>query len=168
MEVTNKFEADKLSWQFFGRPLPMTHDEMKSAYRAACKRLHPDVAEVPMVYAEELFKQMNGFYQSIQNKPWAFSDAIAVAKTTTGELLTELGLGLGPLKNGRDCEGCQHKGYTEHIPEGWVRCTWCDYGWSYTHPCQVPRNGQWTEAEAARLSAMQGRRDFPLPLRGKM
>ncbi len=47
MEVTTKYEADKLSWQFFGRPLPMTHDEMKSAFRAACKRLHPDVAEVP-------------------------------------------------------------------------------------------------------------------------
>jgi len=48
--------------------------------------------------------------------------------TTDGTPLYELGLGLGPLKNGRDCERCQHKGFTEEKSLFGSRlCTNCDW-----------------------------------------
>lgn len=143
MNITTKFEADKLSWRFFGRALPMSHAEMKSAFRAAASKLKGAFGELAsdlsMVEAKDRFIELNQFYKSLQDKPWAFTDNAKGSEplvTVAGESLTELGLGLGPSKNGRDCGVCQHRGYNEERPEGWKRCIWCDCGWSYTQPCQ--------------------------------
>jgi len=131
MKFSLKETADAYAWRFFNRPLPMTHDELKSCFRAACKRLHTDTSGSN---TKEEFIQMKLFYEELQSKPWAFTDNSVPCQTTGGDFLSELGLGLG-MKNGRDCAACNHKGYTEEKLSGWQRCTWCDYGWSYSQPC---------------------------------
>jgi len=128
-------QSEKLAIRFFGRPLPTTHDELKSAYRAAVMRLRPDLANSKA--NDQEFDEMKKFHTALleQAPSWAFTDGKPKAQTTDGVSLEELGLGLGPRKNGRDCEECKHKGYIEHEVSGVRRCEWCSFGYAYSQPC---------------------------------
>jgi len=98
----------------FGLTAPITLDQLKSAYRVAARKLHPDLNPNDP-YAEEKFKKMDQVYQRLQKDSAIFTvdafKSIRLDKTVDGVPLVELGLGLGPLKNGKDCSVCQHRGY---------------------------------------------------------
>src|SRR5208337_3628731 len=87
---------------------------------------------------KDKFIAMKDFYDRLcdQNPSWAFSDGgVKELKTTDGRPLSELGLGLGPTQNGRDCDKCHHKGYVEEAIGGWQTCSWCLMGYAYSEPC---------------------------------
>jgi len=129
-------EGRKLSFQFFGVALPLTRDELKSQFRSACKRLHTDTSGSD---TKDKFIAMKAFYDQLcdQNPSWAFSDGgKKEILTTSGDRLSDLGLGMPPNKNGRDCTDCNHKGYQEREVGGVERCSWCMMGWAYSQPCR--------------------------------
>lgn len=129
-------EASVLANHFFQMQLPTTPDEFKHFFRKACKRLHTDVSGKD---THDDFIRMKSFYENLclQNPDWLFAGSrqSKTLKTNQGIPLSELGLGLEPNKNGRDCEGCNHKGYTEHQLSGWKSCPDCLMGYSYNQTC---------------------------------
>lgn len=135
-KILTKEDANGMAYQFFGRLLPMTRDELKSSFRQACKRLHTDLSGTDGT--RERFIQMKAFYdQLVELKvDWVFTDGAQVLRTRLGTPLSELGLGLGPSRNGRDCEFCNHKGYVEDKEDAYVKCTNCVSGWTHTNPCR--------------------------------
>lgn len=135
--MIDQTKANQLALKFFGKSLPMTPDELKSSFRAAAKRLHTDTSGQEAT--KEMFIQMNQFYQELQKVSWAITGGNQPKKTGSGDLLSELGLGLGPLKNGRDCVKCDHKGYTEEHSSGFVNCQDCFGGWTYSQKCNMCR-----------------------------
>jgi hypothetical protein len=61
-------------------------------------------------------------------------------RTRTGELITELGNGLGDLINGCTCERCNHKGYTvQKVPIYGKSSNVCDceFGFIMSAPCRA-------------------------------
>lgn len=130
-----QWRGEQLAIRFFDCPLPMTHDELKSAYRTAVKRLRPDLANSKANDNE--FDEMKKFHTALleQAPSWAFTDGKPKAQTVDGVSLEELGLGLGPNKNGRDCEDCKHKGYTEREVSRIKTCSWCTFGSARRQPC---------------------------------
>lgn len=135
----SKQDATDFALHYFGIAFPISREAFKSAFRSAAKRLHPDTTnEVSKASANDIFIRMKAFYDTLvsMNPSWAFVDGTEPLKTTNYRLLSELGLGLGPLVNGRECVQCQHKGYTEEKLNAWQTCTQCSsYGWTYTQPC---------------------------------
>jgi len=114
LAILSEDEARTLTLKFFGAvSFPFTRNEFKSHFRSACKRLHTDTSGGD---TKDKFIAMKDFYDRLcdQNPSWAFSDGgVKEPKTFDGDLLSELGLGLGPTKNGRDCDTCHHKGFVE-------------------------------------------------------
>ena len=123
-------KAAALARKHFGLVLPVEFIILKKAYRDTSRKLHPDVEGGN----EELFKEMYSAYEylaSLQRCPGVFTtdaDGESSAPTTTveGIPLSELGLGLGPTTNGRDCESCNHNGYTTGHGYHYVICQECD------------------------------------------
>lgn len=118
----------------FGLEAPFTVADLKKAYRRRSLEVHPDVAEDKAV-AEEAFKELVAAYEflsNLQGSPGLFCPEkdgpvnVSFAVTGDGTPLSELGLGLGPTTNGRDCEVCDHKGYTIHHGRHFVVCEACD------------------------------------------
>ena len=91
---------------FLTLALPCTENELKAAFRDAAKRLHPDVGGDP-----KLFVALTAEYQRLRADPHTFADAPRNLYTSDGFLLSGLGLGLGPLENGRPCAACKSQGY---------------------------------------------------------
>ena len=105
-----------LAQKFFCLEIPFTLTELKKAYRKASRELHPDMDGGD----EEDFKAMQSAYEFISKfgqMPEVFTqekdrDSDSRPLTTTdGTPLADLGLGLGPTTNGKDCESCGHTGY---------------------------------------------------------
>lgn len=92
---------------------------LKKLYRIKAKSAHPDHGGGigDFLQLQEAFKVL---------------DAIAVDKdvvltTVDGILLSDLGNGLGPMKNGKECSHCEGNGYTRvEIGEHWEPCRHCD------------------------------------------
>lgn len=118
--------------------LPTTPNALKTAYRRRSFEEHPDQSQHPQ--ANERFLAVAAAYNYLKDLPEAISQPEADDEPqvcTDGTPLNELGLGLGPLKNGRTCDLCDGRGYTSmHI--GSVPCAHCEYhvqdglqGWRY-------------------------------------
>lgn len=112
-----------LAWRFFGLVLPCTEDELKSAYRRAAKKLHTDVGG-----SKEAFIAMKDAYDALSKAPeiLMMCHEDKRDRTTRGDLLSSLGLGLGPTINGRDCPSCDRKGYRTTQEIGYTKCSKCD------------------------------------------
>ena len=91
---------------FFILALPCTEDELKAAFRAAAKRLHPDVGGDPARFVE-----LAAEYERLRKDPLTFTATARLLYTSDGYWLSDLGLGLGPLENGRPCTACKSQGY---------------------------------------------------------
>ncbi len=128
--------APVLASTYLGIQLPASMDALKKAFRSQSKKLHPDREGG----SKEKFQEMIEVYEfivTIAHLPGIIGGDqegngsgpnVSVNRFTTveGVSIFDLGLGLGPTKNGRDCLRCQHKGYTITPTFGYTTCTACD------------------------------------------
>jgi DnaJ-class molecular chaperone len=134
--ATSKFtvaQAPVLASTYLGVQLPASMEALKKAFRKKSLQFHPDREGG----CRDKFEQMIDAYQfivTIAHLPGIISDngqngngqRASCFTTTEGISIFDLGLGLGPTKNGRDCPRCQHKGYTTEFGFGFQLCTKCD------------------------------------------
>ena len=150
-------KADKLAREHFGLALPVQLVVLKRAYRDASRKLHPDMGG-----DEEAFKTMHSVYEFLANLQGytgiftrdADNEIVAPTTTVEGIPLSELGLGLGPTTNGRDCETCNHNGYTTHHGYHYVVCQECDEMGMMPRkfPCRACRgSGKFTQRRSERV-----------------
>ena len=85
-----------------------TLDELKAAYRAAVKKTHPDMGGT-----ESDFRAIQTEYERLLLLAQE-TGADGKDSTIDGTPLSELGMGLGPTKNGKECLDCNGKGYNEY------------------------------------------------------
>lgn len=130
--------------KYFHVELPVLSSVLKSAFRAAAKQLHTDTggdknAFISMKETYDKIQEMGLVVQTDADLPAA---SWKVLCTVGGTPLSDLGLGLGPTVNGRDCETCLGKGYTAFTQRQRVTCPRCfggGDGWG-SHPfCAVCR-----------------------------
>lgn len=115
--------------KYFNVELPVLSAVLKSAFRSASRRFHPDMGGT-----DEQFKEMKRVYDAIQDAGLLVQSSkdmnqagARLLRTVDGTLLSDLGLGLGPTTNGRDCDTCSGFGYrswTEPIRR-MVQCNRC-------------------------------------------
>lgn len=111
--------AERYAREHFGLSLPLTSEDLKSAFRRRAKELHTDTSGdertkfqfIAMKDAYDFLVKLDGM-EFVYGEKGSNSGNVSVA-TIDGTPLYELGLGLGPMRNGRDCERCNHRGYTE-------------------------------------------------------
>ncbi|OHB14360.1 MAG: hypothetical protein A2431_00725 [Candidatus Zambryskibacteria bacterium RIFOXYC1_FULL_39_10] len=153
-------QAPVLASAFLNITLPTSMDGLKKAFRKKSRQLHPDLGGDP-----EEFKQMVSVYEFIVNIAHlpGIIDENGTTQKTNGHFSTveglsifDLGLGLGPTKNGKDCPRCQHKGYT--VEFGFVRrsCPKCNRAGSVViktrRPCKYCRGtGKFRQARTGRV-----------------
>ncbi len=113
-----------LAFQVFSLQFPFSASDLKAAFRREAKRLHTDVSGDENT--KEAFIQMKNAYDILTDYTSENGGELKIRETTDGTSVSELGLGLGPLKNGRDCPRCDHKGYTERRGTRFSVCTACD------------------------------------------
>ena len=101
--------------------LPCTEDELKTAFREAARRMHPDMGGDPKHFIE-----MQKEYQTLLANPHTFTMPSAQTRTASGIPLSALGLGLGPLKNGKPCWKCKSKGYERTAQSRYDICPTCN------------------------------------------
>ncbi len=136
--------------QFFDLVPPFSLTQLKEAFRGAAKKLHPDLTKRDTGL---LFDEMRRCYDSLTDlaeiDPRMFSGegTAAALRTTDGTPLYELGLGLGPTRNGRDCKECEHRGYTEEFGIDWVSCETCFGSGEVPRimPCRYCENGKFKQ-----------------------
>lgn len=99
----------------FGVQLPVQRDVLKAVYRKAARRLHPDLSTLDKETAALRFRTMQEAYALLTapNAQGVFVDSPTTILTTDGTALDELGLGLGPAKNGKECIDCKGAGYSK-------------------------------------------------------
>lgn len=125
--------------------LPTTRNALKTAFRRMAKLEHPDQSKHPDANAR--VARVKEAYDWLTNQGEFVREDGAPdygggpPKTETGELLADLGKGLGPTTNGRPCSICRAKGYTS-IHLGSVKhCPNCVTG---TYPDMIFRSSVWT------------------------
>lgn len=108
--------AKTVAERFFDLKLPITSmDNLKRAYRVAVKKYHPDTKS-PQA-SEKSFREMKegyDFLMAAQDNPYFFLGGVSFRpefETSQGDLLSKLGLGLGPTTSGRECDHCNGKGH---------------------------------------------------------
>lgn len=119
-------QATLLVRTFFGVELPVSADELKTAFRTKSLELHPDKGG-----DAEKFIEMKDVYDFLVSLPDVFTrsdenPSVKCRCATDGTPLYELGLGLGPTKNGRDCPRCGRKGYTVRHGTSYTVCEECN------------------------------------------
>jgi DnaJ-class molecular chaperone len=130
--------------RYFNIQLPITESILKSAFRRASRELHPDTGG-----DHERFVEMKRTYDAILKANLVLADDGAtivdsILRTVDGTPLTDLGLGLGPNTNGRDCETCDHRGWHKHEERKSADCKVCD-GSGVTYFCFACRgSGKFT------------------------
>lgn len=124
--------AERYAKEHFDLSLPIKVEELKSAFRTAAKKFHTDTSG--SAGTKEKFIAMKSAYDflvKLEGMDFVYGERAVDGgrlATTDGTPLYELGLGLGAMRNGRDCERCQHKGYTEERNFlGQHSCTKCDW-----------------------------------------
>ncbi len=99
----------------FGVTLPTDRATLKTAYRQAARKLHTDTSGSDTKAA---FQDMQAAYEALTAPGAAgvFTDAPVglLQYTEEGTLLSALGLGVGPHKNGKECAACKGRGYNTH------------------------------------------------------
>lgn len=133
------------SLKYFTLDLPVTEHALKSAFRSAARRLHPDVNPL----GAEDFKRMMQTYEAIIKAGLVVQSDAQVddgrKRTTSGDLLSDLGLGLGPTINSRDCDQCHGEGYTASEDLRFIKCDLCT-GCCYVFQCRACfGTGQFTQ-----------------------
>lgn len=125
MRSIDTFQTVANYW--FGVSLPTTSVVLKKAYRSRCLEIHPDVGG-----DEREFKDMCKAYDYLtcsEALSYVFEETEIEIRselsTISGVPLKDLGLGLGPTTNGKDCPRCDHKGYTENRGYGAKACPSC-------------------------------------------
>lgn len=132
MERNTLARATSLAREFLSLELPVTLTNLKKAFRAASRRFHPDAggeeaSKEKFIGAKEAFSVLAGFdgvpevIMASENSNLAYG-----LLTIEGELLSTLGLGLGPLKNGKDCTNCRGSGYNSDTYQKYQNCTVCN------------------------------------------
>jgi DnaJ-class molecular chaperone len=133
-----------------------TAKELKTFFRKRVKLVHPDHGGT-----SEGFQALKSSYALLVEYARDEDGNISAPFTTTdGRLLSELGLGLGSTTNGRDCETCDHLGYTTHFGTHYIICAMCDdYGLVHTKsvPCRHCKGtGKFTQARSRRVVDCRG------------
>lgn len=110
----------------FNLELPIKLIDLKKAYRRVSFKSHPDHGG-----SKEQFIAMQLVYKdlvSMSNRLLGIfeEEGELIQTTTSGISLFELGLGLGPTINGRDCEVCDRKGYELRHGSHYKVCEECD------------------------------------------
>ncbi|MBI4090476.1 MAG: hypothetical protein HY422_00460 [Candidatus Komeilibacteria bacterium] len=135
MATIKNQDPHELAQKYFHLTLPTTSDDLKSAYRAAAKKLHTDLSGADTKSVFIAMKEAYDYLVSLNGSSGVLSEGSSCRELTTvdGTPLSELGLGLESTVNGIDCPACLHKGYTVTYGIGYRVCTECDeYG---TQPC---------------------------------
>lgn len=124
-------KATTFAKQHFNLSLPFSIGDLKKAHRKISRELHPDLGG-----DTEKFKEMQEAYDfllELQGKSFGIFQETeidgVIEQTVDGIILSDLGLGLGPTTNGKDCPRCDHRGYTVRYGRKWTVCEYCDdYG----------------------------------------
>lgn len=138
MRIISEGRAIESLHEYFDLACPVAFDDVKKQYRQKARLLHPDAGG-----SEEAFKALSGAFDELkqlyQIGSWLF-DAEPLPETdengehrpppmpretVDGIPLSELGLGLGPTTNGRDCSECDHRGYNIYREHGRAPCKTC-------------------------------------------
>ena len=128
MTTTDLEKARELAREGFGLELPLTLDRLKAAFRALALELHPDRGNGDSAAFCAMMEAYH-FLMSLRHRaPGIFSDADIrlTEKTVEGIPLAELGLGIDPMKNAKDCSDCEHRGYLEKYGQAFKVCEVCD------------------------------------------
>ncbi len=158
-------QAPVLASTYLHIDLPVTMDNLKTAFRKQSRKLHPDNRETG---DREAFQDMLAVYEflvNIAHLPGIIGDAkpngsmskpVDRYTTIDGTSIFDLGLGLGVTKNGRDCPRCEHRGYTISFGFGYQPCTMCDKnGMSFlevTQPCRYcTGTGKFTQKNSGKI-----------------
>ncbi len=166
MRTITEGQAIELLHTHFLLSAPVAFEDVKKKYRQESKRLHPDAGG-----SEDAFKALSGAFDGLKQLYQIGSrlfDAEPLEEVAEGEPkppsmprttidgtpLSELGLGLGPTTNGRDCPHCEHRGYTITKEHSHGRCTKC--GGKGMQPREYPCNacsgtGKFTQARSGRV-----------------
>ncbi|KKU47252.1 hypothetical protein A3E96_00845 [Candidatus Uhrbacteria bacterium RIFCSPHIGHO2_12_FULL_46_13] len=130
--IANGLEkATALAQQFFSLGLPCSLQDLKTAFRKKAKQLHTDTSGGDTKAAFVTMKEAYDFLVSLKETMSGVfaengSGTKKFATTVEGLPLTELGLGLGPTTNGRDCPDCGRAGYTKDFGNAFTVCEKCD------------------------------------------
>jgi len=121
-------EALALAKKFFKLDLPCSVGDFKKAYRQASKELHPDVGGNGKDFQEmkTAYDTLMGLYgksMGVFKEKEIDSNSVRAVEGTS---LIDLGQGLGPTINGKDCPVCEHRGYTVEFGRKWSFCDFCD------------------------------------------
>ena len=115
---------------FFGLELPIPESTYQSVFRKIAMELHPDRGG-----DEERFKHImaaHDIFKSFADDPIVFAPEGASTnghtrrfETEDGTPLSELGLGLGSMKNGVKCLDCDGRGFRETQRRPIIFCRHC-------------------------------------------
>ncbi len=150
-----EFQVVQLIEKHFKLSVPFSLENLTSCFRKACKKCHPDLGG-----DAEIFKVISSLYSHVlENKlrfSYLFTDHITVIGlvTTQGDLLDDLGKGLGQMVNGSKCASCDHKGYTENCAQAWSKCISCEGRGRiiYKQNClSCSGSGKFTQARSRRI-----------------
>lgn len=122
-------EAAKL----LGLTPPVTSNQIKRAYSIKALLEHPDHSKHPDAAAR--FQRLTEAKKLLERSPSVLGDFSNTAlKTVDGQLLSELGNGLGPHTNGTTCGECSGKGFYSASNAEFISCPDCRdavFGWLY-------------------------------------
>lgn len=107
--------------RIFNLDFPPTETELKLRFRALSKERHPDTGGSHEAFIElkEAYDMLLG-YTTVARK--------YVDRTSEGDLLVDLGRGLGPTTNGAHCKKCGGMGYkieTRVTSYSRIECPFC-------------------------------------------
>ncbi len=98
----------ELCRRVFELEFPPTEVELKSKYRTLSKERHPDTGGSHKAFVElkEAYDMLLGYATEAKK----YQD-----RTSQGDLLVDLGKGLGPTTNGAHCKDCNSLGYIQKM-----------------------------------------------------
>ena len=112
-----------------GLHTPFTKEELDKAFRTLAFKYHPDVGG-----SAEMFIAVKKAYDELT--PLVSTFEVTKDRTYEGQLLSELGKGLGDLINSKDCPNCHAQGYIStlnidsvHFDEVCPNCNGEGYVW---------------------------------------
>jgi len=100
---------------------PCSITDLKTAFREMVKLHHPDHGGKP-----EDFILIKKAYDFLKDDSSIINDDRTIITTINGHKLEDLGLGLGPTRNGITCEECKGKGYRQKYELRRKACSYCE------------------------------------------
>jgi hypothetical protein len=127
----------------YGIIFPITKDDFIKIKGNILRKLHPDKNDGEC-NVEELNKSLEMFRTIIDNfdqiNGYTNTGELSGTRTRSGELLVDLGKGLGDLQNGCNCNVCKGKGYNINempIFGKSASCPHCENGFIRSAPCNA-------------------------------